>query len=166
MTDMEHLFISLFDICIYGPSDEVFCPIFNQAVHFLIFEFWELCVFWITVLYQICVFQVLFPSLCFRRIGVCNFNEVQVLFQRRQRHPTPVLSPGESHGWRSLVGCSPWGRKESDNWATSLSLFTFMPWWRKWQPTPVFLPGESQGWGSLVGCHLWCHTESDTTEET
>ena len=31
-----------------------------------------------------------------------------------QWHPTPVLLPGESHGWRSLVGCSPWGREESD----------------------------------------------------
>ena len=42
------------------------------------------------------------------------------------------------------------------DWVTSLSLFTFMHWRRKWQPTPVFLPGESQGWGSLVGCHgLW-----------
>ena len=49
---------------------------------------------------------------------------------------------------------------------TSLSLFTFMHWRRKWQPTPVFLPGESQGWESLVGCHLWGHTESDTTEVT
>ena len=29
--------------------------------------------------------------------------------QRRQWQPTPVLLPGESHGWRSLVGCSPWG---------------------------------------------------------
>ena len=29
-------------------------------------------------------------------------------------HPTPVLLPGKSHGRRSLVGCSPWGRKESD----------------------------------------------------
>ena len=28
---------------------------------------------------------------------------------RRQWHPTPVLLPGKSHGWRSLVGCSPWG---------------------------------------------------------
>ena len=37
------------------------------------------------------------------------------------------------------------------DWTTSLSLFTFMHWRRKWQPTPVFLPGESQGWGSLVG---------------
>ena len=41
------------------------------------------------------------------------------------------------------------------DWATSLSLFTFMHWRRKWQLTPVFLPGESQGWGSLVGCRLW-----------
>ena len=50
--------------------------------------------------------------------------------------------------------------------ATSLSLFTFMYWRRKWQPTPVFLPGESQGQGSLVGCRLWGLTESDTTEVT
>ena len=34
--------------------------------------------------------------------------------QRRQWHPTPVLLPGKSHGQRSLVGCSPWGFKESD----------------------------------------------------
>ena len=51
-----------------------------------------------------------------------------------------------------------------DNWATSLSLFTFMHWRRKWQPTPVFLPGESQGQGSLVGCRLWGLTESDSAE--
>ena len=36
------------------------------------------------------------------------------------------------------------------DWATSLSLFTFMHWRRKWQPSTVFLPGESQGQGSLV----------------
>ena len=52
------------------------------------------------------------------------------------------------------------------DWTTSLSLFTFMLWRRKWQPTPVFLPGESQGWGSLVGCRLWGHTELDMTEVT
>ena len=50
------------------------------------------------------------------------------------------------------------------DWATSLSLSTFMRWRSKWQPTPVFLLGESQGRGSLVGCHLWGHTESDKTE--
>ena len=38
----------------------------------------------------------------------------QKCWQRRQWHPTPGLLPGKSHGPRSLVGCSPWGRKESD----------------------------------------------------
>ena len=33
---------------------------------------------------------------------------------RRQWHPTPVLLPRKSCGWRSLVGCSPWGRQELD----------------------------------------------------
>ena len=50
-------------------------------------------------------------------------------------------------------------RKVEHDWATSLSLFIFMHWRRKWQPTPVFLPGESQGPGSLVGCCLWGCTE-------
>ena len=57
-------------------------------------------------------------------------------------------------------------RRVRHDWATSLSLFTFMHWRRKWQPTPVFLPGESQGRGSLIGSHLWGCTESDTTEAT
>ena len=52
------------------------------------------------------------------------------------------------------------------DWATSLSLFTFMHWRRKWQPTPVFLPGGSQEQRNLVGCRLWGRTESDTTEVT
>ena len=34
--------------------------------------------------------------------------------RRRQWHPTPVLLPGKSYGQRSLVGCSPWPREESD----------------------------------------------------
>ena len=37
----------------------------------------------------------------------------ELFYQRRQWHPTPVLLPGKSHGRRSLVGCSPWGREES-----------------------------------------------------
>ena len=72
---------------------------------------------------------------------------------------------------RTLAWKIPWmeepGRLQSmgslrvgHDWVTSLSLFTFMHWRRKWQPSPVFLPGESQGLGSLVGCHLWGHTES------
>ena len=51
------------------------------------------------------------------------------------------------------------------DWATSLSLFTFMHWRRKWQPTPVFLPGESQGreawWAAIYGSHRVGHDWSD-----
>ena len=36
------------------------------------------------------------------------------VYLRKQRHPTPILLPGKSHGQRSLVGCSPWGCEESD----------------------------------------------------
>ena len=42
------------------------------------------------------------------------FFESWIRLKGRQWHPTPVLLPGKSHGWRSLVGCSPWGCKESD----------------------------------------------------
>ena len=86
---------------------------------------------------------------------------------------------GEGNGTPLQYSCleNPWmeepGRLQSmgslrvrHDWATSLSLFTFMHWRKKWQPTPVLLPGESQGWGSLVGCRLWGCTESDTTEAT
>ena len=40
--------------------------------------------------------------------------DLWIIGHRRQWHPTPVLLPGKSHGWRSLVGCSPWGCEESD----------------------------------------------------
>ena len=48
----------------------------------------------------------------------------RVYTQRRQWHPTPVLLPGKSHGWRSLVGCSPWGREESDTTERLYFLFS------------------------------------------
>ena len=44
----------------------------------------------------------------------CRFENHCPKIWRRQWHPTPVLLPGESYGQRSLVGCSPWGRTESD----------------------------------------------------
>ena len=43
-----------------------------------------------------------------------DYKEGSMLKRRRQQHPTPVLLPGKSHGRRSLVGCSPWGRTELD----------------------------------------------------
>ena len=71
--------------------------------------------------------------------------------------PEKAMAPHSS----TLAWKIPWmeepGRLQSmgslrvgHDWATSLSIFTFMRWRRKWQPTPVFLPGESQGRGSLV----------------
>ena len=82
--------------------------------------------------------------------------------QRRQWHPTPVLLPGKSHGWRSLVGCSPWGREESDateqlrfhalekEMATHSSVLA----WR--------IPGTAEPGGLLsVGLHRVRHDWSD-----
>ena len=99
-------------------------------------------------------------------------------------HPIPLIFVSVFMPYHAMEPCSstlawkiPWteepGRLQSmrslrvrHDWATSLSLFTFMHWIRKWQPTPVFLPGESQGQRSLVGGRLWGRTESDTTEAT
>ena len=87
--------------------------------------------------------------------------------------PKPPMAPHSSAlAWKMLwmeeLGGLPsmGSHRVGHDWVTSLSLFTFMHWRRKWQPTPVFLPGESQEQGSLVGCHLWGRTESDTTETT
>ena len=49
------------------------------------------------------------PIFCDSLIGY-----VYCMERRRQWHPTPVLLPGKSHGQRSLVGCSPWGRWGSE----------------------------------------------------
>ena len=53
--------------------------------------------------------------LCYWLEGFGFFSKDINVFKRRRRwHPTPVLLPGKSHGQRSLVGCGPWGREESD----------------------------------------------------
>ena len=59
-----------------------------------------LYIFWVTFLVVAWTYQ-----------NILIYNN---LVRRRQWHPTPVLLPGKSHGRRSLVGCSPWGREESD----------------------------------------------------
>ena len=108
----------------------------------------------------------LMPTVGGRRLRF-HFQPIIVEIWRRQWHPTPVLLPGKSHGWRSLVGCSPWGCKESDT--TKRLHFHFLLSCigeENGNPLQVFLPGESQERGSLVGCHLWARTELDTTEVT
>ena len=52
-------------------------------------------------------------SLAWRSLKI-TFLACSLNIWRRQWRPTPVLLPRESHGRRSLVGCSPWGREESD----------------------------------------------------
>ena len=60
------------------------------------------------------------------RKGLSGFNPwVRKIPWRRKWQPTPVLLPGKSDGWRSLVGYSPWGYKESDT--TERLHFTFWP---------------------------------------
>ena len=82
--------------------------------------------------YRLCLIFTHFPSdvlFCSRtmsRVPWCIYLVVtasvssilltvsQPFLRRRQWHPTPVFLPGKSHGWRSLVGYSPRGCKESD----------------------------------------------------
>ena len=66
----------------------------------------------------------------------------------------------ESGGLRSMGS-----RRVGQDRATSLSLFTFMHWRRKWQPTSVLLPGKFHGRRSLVGYSPWDHKELDMTEQ-
>ena len=56
-------------------------------------------------------------------------------------------------------------RRVGHDWTTSLSLFTFMHWKRKWQPTPVLSPGKFHGRRSLVDYSPWVCKELDKTEQ-
>ena len=85
---------------------------------------------------------------------------------RKKWQPTPILLPEKFHGWRSLVGYSPWDRKESDKTEQIHFLSFYSSFWRRtWQRTPVFLLGESHGPRGLVGYSLWGCKESDTTKQ-
>ena len=97
----------------------------------------------------------------------CCAIRLWTLFNWRSKwQPTPVLLPGKLHGWRSLVGYSPWGHKELDTIERLHFLSFYSSFWRrKWQPTPVFLPGESHGQRGPVGYSLWGCKELDMTKQ-
>ena len=107
--------------------------------------------------YWCCSVTQLCPTLCHPMD--CSMPSFPVL------HYLPAEKAMAPHS-STLAWKSPWteepGRLQSmgslrvgHDWATSLSLFTFMHWRRKWQPTPVFLPGECQGrvawWAAIYG---------------
>ena len=87
---------------------------------------------------------------------------IYIYIWRRQWHPTPRLLPGKSHGWRSLVGCSPWGHSESDMTFT----FHFHALEKEMATHSSVLAWRIPGTREPGGCHLWGHTESNTTEVT
>ena len=69
--------------------------------------------------------------------------------RRRKQQPTPVLLPGKPRGQRSLVGHSPWGRKESDT--TERLCFAFMGWASLVAQTVKNLPAMRETWVRSLG---------------
>ena len=98
-------------------------------------------------------------NLCARNFSKYWMPIMYKYFTYIRRFREKAMAPHSSTlAWKTLWTEEP-GRLQSmrshrvgHDWVTSLSLFTFMHWRRKWQPIPVFFPGESQGRGSLVGC--------------
>ena len=88
------------------------------------------------------------------------------VIRRRQWHSTPVLLPGKSHGWRSLVGCSPWGREELDTTEQLHFHFSLSCTGEGKSNSFQYSCLENPRDESLVGCHLWGCTESDMTDAT
>ena len=86
-------------------------------------------------------------------VGSCQLIHFIHSIQRRQWQAPHSSTLPWKIPWTEKPGrLQPMGSlRVGHDWVTSLSLFTFMHWRRKWQPTSVFLPGESQGRGSLVG---------------
>ena len=79
---------------------------------------------------QLCIFST---AVFLNNYWEYYFKYYFLSYRRRKWQPTPVVLPGKSHGWRSLVGYSPWGHKESDTteWLHFLSFFSFLrtQWW-------------------------------------
>ena len=109
----------------------------------------------------------LHPQIIWRWICVFYICPNLYTVWRRKWQPIPVFLPGECHGQRSLVDCSPWGPYEWDR-TERLHFHFSLSFIEEGNDSPLqhsCLPGKSHGWGNLVGCHLWGCTESDTTSQ-
>ena len=94
---------------------------YNKNCTHLIYAFWLV---WATTIIMVVNISIS-PNFCFlfccrcclvrtlnmKSVFLTHFNKCHIAnCRKRQWHPTSVLLPGKSHGWSSLVGCSPWGR--------------------------------------------------------
>ena len=95
----------------------------------------------------------------------CRFDPWVRIPWRRKWQPTPVLSPGKSHGWRSLVGWSPWGCEESDMTERLHFHFLLLCIGEGNGTHSSILAWRIQGQRSLTGYIPWAARESDTTEQ-
>ena len=101
--------------CHISPQAFVLLFIYILLLHLtlqcIVIDFTEISVF-------LCIMFMFFSTswninscfndlVCSDSLGAVCTNKVYLALI--QWHPTPVLLPGKSHGWRSLVGCSPWG---------------------------------------------------------
>ena len=128
----------LLTICVSSLEKKVLCP-FLKSDYFLLLS----CM---NSLYNCSVnpvadiwFAIIFSHLV-SCLSFCWYFAAQKLFSTLAGKIPWMEEPG---------GLQPMGSlRVRHDWATSLSLFTFMHWRRQWQPTPVFLPGESQGRGA------------------
>jgi len=151
---------------------------FTSFLFILLFgSYFQLSIFWVTYLFFCFSYSAIDSSRMFLISLIVLFITFCLFFISFRSLLNMLAEKAMGPHSSTLAWKIPWmeeaGRLQSmgslrvgHDWVTSLSLFTFMHWRRKWKPTPVFLPGESQGRGSLVGCHLRGRTESDTAEVT
>ena len=128
------------------PRDPMDCSLPGSSVHWI---FQARVLEWDAIAYN--------PSLM-RTLGSTGTFEPHCLFGNLGNQWEKAMAPHSSTlAWKIQWTEEPGGLQSIGSlrvgydWGTSLSLFTFMHWRRKWQPTPVFSPGESEGRGSLVG---------------
>ena len=94
------LFIYIYDICVYTHY-------IYLSIYLYIYIYVYTCIYWICLMAQVV-----------RNLPVMQEAQFQPLGRedpwRREWQPTPLFLPVKSHGWKSLVGYSPWGCKESN----------------------------------------------------
>ena len=109
--------------------------------------------------YSKLIIELAFNPVCLCSVHCTKLSSVYVDCRNTVIWTTRVLEKAMAPHSSTLAWQIPWmeepGRLQfmgslgvGHDWATSLSLFTFMHWRRKWQPTPVFLPGEFQDVGA------------------